>query len=128
MHNESDNYHNELLTIGEKIKASITNLIEKLGGKICMEYYHTETDCERYIFSDTDKNGFGIVYYVNEIFTENGEPYFRLADSEGGYETEWNLDGFTTSELVYLLMDIEGVANYIEENGEEVITDYPEYA
>lgn len=128
MHNESDNYLNELLTIGEKIKVSITNLIEKLGGKICMEYYHTETECDQYTFSDTDDDGFGIAYYVNEIFTENGKPFFRLADSEGGYETEWSLENFTTSELVYLLMDIEGVANYIEENGEEVMTDYPEYA
>lgn len=128
MHNESDNYLNELLAINERVKSSIINLIEKLGGKICMEYYHTECDCDRYTFYNTDNDSFGIAYYVTDIYTEDGVPYFKLADGEGGYETDWTLEFFTSSELVYLLMDIEGVANYVEEEGVEVVTEYPDYA
>ena len=128
MHNESDNYLNELHAIAERVKVSIINLIEKLGGKICMKYYTTETDCDRYTFYDTDTEGFGIAYFVDEIFTDGGKPYFKLSDGEDCYETEWSLDDFNANDLVYLLIELESVANYIEENGEEIVTEYPDYA
>ena len=118
-------FTDRLMEIKKDIDKAIIAWINYLGGKICMEYYHTECDCDRYTFFECDNNGYGREQFVTMIFTQKGKIWINLTDSEGEYNPERSLEEFTASETKYLLEDIENVACYIEKSGEEVVTEYP---
>lgn len=115
-----------LIQIKKEMDNAIIAWMAFLGGAICMEYYHTDCDCDRYTFYETDDNGYGHELYIDRIFTQHGKIWFTMSDSEDSYEVEKTLEEFTTSETKSILADIEGAANYILETGEKVITEYPE--
>ena len=118
----------ELSTIREEIKQTIKEAINQLGGKVCAAYYHAEKDCDRFTFYDTDDNGYGYELFVEQIdTTEDGEPSFSLSDSESTCSVEWTLDNFDTSNLIYLLEDIENIMSCVQKNAGEVVTEYPDY-
>ena len=47
-----------------------------------------------------------------------------LRDTEDCYAMEWSLEDFNASNSNYLLEELEEIANYVEETGKEVVTEY----
>ena len=56
--------------------------------------------------------------------TESGEIEIRLSDTEDCYCPVWDLSDLSATDAMYLLTELEAVAKYIEETGEEVKTEY----
>ena len=122
---EVASYYSEMLeNVRTQIHDAIRELIEKMGGEICTEWYHNERDCTRYTFFDVNNDGYGVELFVDKIFTENGEPYFVLRDSEDGYESEWELADFNASNALYLLQELEEIAECANDEGEEIRKEY----
>ena len=118
----------DLSSIREELKQTIKEAIKQLGGKVCAAYYHAQEDCDRYTFYDTNNDGYGIELFVELINTDDdGEPSFSLSDSESTYSVEWTLEEFDTSNLIYLLEDIEGIMSCVQLNAGKVVTEYPDY-
>ena len=120
-------YHSDMLgNIRTQIHDAIRDIINKMGGEICMRWYHDERDCTPYTFFEVDDDGYGVALTITRIFTENGEPYFELCDSEDGYEVEWELSDFNASNSLYLLQELEEIAECANDDGEEIRKEYDE--
>ena len=124
-------FREQLLGIEKEIQKSITELVQKLGGKVCIRHYQEwNPDHYRNAFFDIDCEGHGFELYLDTVVysPENGVRVL-LHDSEDCQEPVWDLKvDFNTSNSYYLLDELEQVANYIEANGEEVVTEYdPDY-
>ena len=119
-------YGDMLVKVSEQTYDAIRSLVEKMGGTICTQYYHNECDTTRYTFYETNGDGYGVELFVDRVFTENGKLYFAMSDTEDSYETEWALTDFNASNAHYLLQDLEEIAKYLVESGEEIVTEYPE--
>ena len=118
-------YYSDMIEpIRTQIHDAIRELIKKMGGKICTQWYHNERDCTRYTFFEVNPDGYGVELFVNKIFTENGEPYFVMGDSEDSYETEWELADFNASNSLYLLQELEEIAQCADDEGEEIRKEY----
>jgi hypothetical protein len=127
-HNNSSYYADMLGKVREQIVAEALSLIEKLGGNICVSYYHSEVGLDRYTFFETDDDGYGRELFIESITTNpEGEVEFCLSDSEDCYSPTWDISNFTATESLYLLYELEAIAGYVEESGEKVVTDYPDY-
>ena len=47
-----------------------------------------------------------------------------MGDSEDSYETEWELADFNASESLYLLQELEELAQCANDDGEEIRKEY----
>ena len=120
-------YHSDMLgNIRTQIHDAIRDIINKMGGEICTQWYHNEKDCTRYTFFEVNPDGYGVELFVNKIYTVNEEPYFVMGDSEDSYETEWELADFNASNSLYLLEELEEIAECANDEGEEIRKEYGE--
>lgn len=126
--NHNSTYYSDMLgKVREQILESVRSLIEKLGGEICTEYYHSEKDTTRFTFFDTNNDGYGVELFVSKIKTDGDKITFYMSDSEDTYSFEWQLSHFDASNALYLLEDLEEIADCVEIDGGEVVKDYPDY-
>jgi len=117
-------YADMLSNVRTQIQDSVRDLISKLGGMIYVRYYFDEPDVDRYTFFEVNDDGYGVELFINSVRTNAmGDPVFILVDTEDSYEYEWELDDFNASNTLYLLQQLEAVAEYISETGENVVTD-----
>lgn len=128
-HNNSSYYADMLGRVREQIVADALSLIEKLGGRVCPMHYHEWTDMVSYTFFEVDGDGYGRELSLDTILTlPDGNVEVHLSDSESVYCPIWDINDFTATDSLYLLCELEAIADYIEKSGEKVVTDYdPDY-
>lgn len=126
VYHETASYYSEMLAnVRYEILGQITAALEWLGGKVSLQYYHYEKDFDRYTFFEVDNDGYGQELNIDTVEqTESGEIEIRLSDFEECYCPVWNLSDLNATDAMYLLTELEAVAKYIEETGEEVKTEY----
>lgn len=114
-----------LANVRHEILGQITAALEWLGGKVSLQYYHYEKDFDRYTFFEVDNDGYGRELNIDTVEqTKSGEIEIRLSDTEDCYCPVWDLSDLNATDAMYLLTELEAVAKYIEETGEEVKTEY----
>ena len=134
MKKEIKNYHatesyyaDMLAKVRDEILGQVTNIIEILGGRVCVRYYHDdEPDIERNTFFECDNDGYGRELFIDTIVThpETGEIGVMLHDSEDTYNPWWDLSDFSATDALYLLSELEDILAYVREYDEEIVTDW----
>mgnify|MGYP006988881065 FL=1 len=118
-------YANILTALRNEIIGQISSALEWLGGKVCLDYYHTEGNVERYSFYKTDNDGYGVELYVDTVdISYSDEIKIHLSNSEGCYHTEWDLSDLTTTDAIKLLTELENVIEDVQNNNTEIVTEY----
>lgn len=96
-----------------------------LGGRVCVRYYHSEEDLDRYTFFECDGDGYGRELFLDTIFTDGeGRIEILLHDSEDSYNPYWELSDFNASNALYLLEELENIVDFLDENDEDIVTDW----
>lgn len=118
-------YYGDMLTnIRYEILGAISSVLDWLGGKVNVRHYHDECDIDRNAFFDIDNDGHGVELFVDSIeVTESGEIEINLSDTEDAYNYVWDLSDLNESSAYYLLHELEDIAEYVQENGEEVVAE-----
>lgn len=117
-----DSFEDTLSMIRTQILDAATGLVKRLGGKINMNHYFDEGRVDRYTFYDTDKNGYGVELFLDEVSVDKkGNLLASLSDTEETYDITYDQSDFDTSDALYLLKQLEDVAQYVMENGGEVV-------
>ena len=126
VYHETASYYKDMLAnVRYEILGQITAALEWLGGKVSLQYYHYEEGFDRYTFFEVDYDGYGRELNIDTVEqTESGEIEIRLSDTEDCYYPVWDLSDLNATDAMYLLTELESVAKYIEETGEEVKTEY----
>lgn len=125
--NTSTEFHKTLNIVRDQIFDSIRSLMEELGGKVCFRMYHDYDLIDlRYTFFEVDGDGYGRELFLDTalIDARNGEIGIMLHDSEDCYEPWWDLTDMTTTDALYMLEELEQIANFCKENKTKVLTDY----
>lgn len=117
-----DSFEDTLSMIRTQILDAATGIVKRLGGKINMNHYFDEGEVDRYTFYDTDKNGYGVELFLDEVsLDKEGNLLASLSDTEDTYDITYDQSDFDTSDALYLLKQLEDVAQYVMENGGEVV-------
>ena len=126
VYHETASYYSEMLAnVRYEILGQITAALEWLGGKVSLQYYHNEEGFDRYTFFEVDNDGYGRELNIDTVEeTKNGRIEIHLSDTEDCYGPVWDLSDLNATDAMYLLTELEAVAKYIEETGEEVKTEY----
>lgn len=123
-HETASYYADMLANVRNEILGRIQSVVEMLGGKINVRYYHDEADLDRNTFFEVNDDGYGVELYIDLIRTsDSGELEIHLTDTEDSYSCWWDLSDFNASNSLYLLYEVEAIAEYVEESGEEVVTE-----
>lgn len=121
---ETKSYYSDMLkSVRNEILGRIQSVLEWLGGKVYVRYYHDEEpDLYRNAFFEMDDDGHGVELFIESIeITETGEVEVTLQDSEDCYSYVWDLSDFNASNAYYLLDELENIAEYVQENNVEVV-------
>lgn len=126
---KNSNYYSQRIEeIREQIIISVREIMKKLGGKVCLCYYHKE-NCDHitYTFFEVDGDGYGRELFLDTVMIdENGNVNALLYDSDKVYWPIWELEDFNAVDANHLLEELEQVFDYTKENGEEVVKEYEE--
>lgn len=126
--NTSTEFRKTLNIVRDQIFDSIRSLMEKLGGKVCFRMYHEFDIIDlRYTFFEVDGDGYGRELFLDTalIDARNGEIGIMLHDTEDCYEPWWDLADMTTTDALYMLEELEQIAEFHTEHPDkQVLTDY----
>jgi len=126
--NASTEFRKTLNIVRDQIFDSIRSLMEKLGGKVCFRMYHEFDIIDlRYTFFEVDGDGYGRELFLDTalIDARNGEIGIMLHDTEDCYEPWWDLADMTTTDALYMLEELEQIADFHAEHPDkQVLTDY----
>ena len=126
--NASTEFRKTLNIVRDQIFDSIRSLMEKLGGKVCFRMYHEYDIIDlRYTFFEVDGDGYGRELFLDTalIDARNGEIGIMLHDTEDCYEPWWDLADMTTTDALYMLEELEQIADFHAEHPDkQVLTDY----
>ena len=126
--NASTEFRKTLNIVRDQIFDSIRSLMEKLGGKVCFRMYHEFDIIDlRYTFFEVDGDGYGRELFLDTalIDARNGEIGIMLHDTEDCYEPWWDLADMTTTDALYMLEELEQIAEFHTEHPDkQVLTDY----
>ena len=123
----SKEFRTKLNAVRKQILARIKEVMGEIGTKVCVRMYHeydiTET---QYTYFEVDGDGYGKELFVDTVnVSPNGDIDILLHDSEDCYEPMWCLEDLTTTDALYLLEELEEIADFHKENPDkEVLTDY----
>jgi len=124
----STEFRKTLNIVRDQIFDSIRSLMEKLGGKVCFRMYHEFDIIDlRYTFFEVDGDGYGRELFLDTalIDARNGEIGIMLHDTEDCYEPWWDLADMTTTDALYMLEELEQIADFHAEHPDkQVLTDY----
>lgn len=115
-----------LSNVRDEILGQCAHIItDILGGRVCVRYYHSEEDLDRYTFFECDGDGYGRELFLDTIFTDGkGKIGMTLHDSEDAYAPYWDLSDFNASNALYLLEELENIVDFLKENDEDIVTDW----
>ena len=124
----SAKFRTKLNAVRDQIFNRIKEVINDIGTKkICFRMYH-EYDLYdlRYTFFEVDGDGYGRELFLDTLVVKpNGDIDILLHDSEDCYEPMWCLEHLNVTDALYLLEELEEVADFHKENpGKEVLTEY----
>ena len=126
--NTSTEFRKTLNIVRDQIFDSIRSLMEKLGGKVCFRMYHEFDIIDlRYTFFEVDGDGYGRELFLDTALLDarNGEIGIMLHDTEDCYEPWWDLADMTTTDALYMLEELEQIAEFHTEHPDkQVLTDY----
>lgn len=123
----SKEFRKQLSTIKGQIFDRIRKIMGEIGAKVCVRMYHeydiTDT---RYTYFEVDGDGYGRELFVDTVnVSPDGDIDILLHDSEDCYEPMWCLGDMNPVEALYLLEELEEIADFHKENpGKEVLTEY----
>ena len=126
VYHETASYYKDMLAnVRHEILGQVTDVLDWLGGKVSLQYYHYEEGFDRYTFFEVDNDGYGRELNIDTVEqNESGEIEIRLSDLEECYCPVWDLSDLSSTDALYLLIELEEVAKYIQETEEEVKTEY----
>ena len=124
-------YYNEMLNgidgVYPKVVKSIKEIMETLGGKVCVRMYrdYDLTDMH-YTYFEVDGDGYGRALFLDTIvMSKDGNVNILLNEAEDCYEPVWNLDEMNTVEAIYVLEELEDIAQFHEDNPDkEILKEY----
>ena len=120
-------FRKKLNNVKEQIFISIHRLMEQLGGKVCFRMYHDFDLIDlRYTFFEVDGDGYGRELFVDTaVRTPAGDIDIMLHDTEDCYEPVWCLADMTTTDALYMLEELEQIADFHAEHPDKpVLTEY----
>jgi len=127
MQNNSTYYRQILDNVKSQIFGSIRSLMKKLGGRVCFRMYHEYDFIDiRYTFFEVDGDGYGRELFLDTATTsKNKKINILLHDSEDCYEPVWVLEDLTPVDALYMLEELEQIAEFHEKNPDkEVLKEY----
>lgn len=125
--NTSTEFRKTLNIVRDQIFDSIRSLMEKLGGKVCFRMYHYDITDTYYTYFEVDGDGYGRELFLDTalIDARNGEIGIMLHDTEDCYEPWWDLTDMTTTDALYMLEELEQIAEFHAEHPDKpVLTEY----
>lgn len=126
-HETASHYMDILINVGNGLKSQIKERLSQMGGKVCVAHYtQNEPNLDRYVFFQLDDDGYGLELFITQVNTENGEPEFVLQDSEQTCEVTRSLNEFSTSELLYVLEQLEDIMQYAADEDEDIVAEWQE--
>ena len=123
----SKEFRKHLGFIKDQIFDCIREIMDEIGPKVCVRMYHdydiTDT---RYTYFEVDGDGYGRELFVDTVnVSPNGDIDILLHDTEDCYEPMWDLGDLNTTDALYLLEELEEIANFHKENPDkELLTEY----
>lgn len=128
-HETASYYNDKLELIRKDILSQIESVAEKLGGRICLRYYHDELGLPNYNFfeaiDDFDgATGSRLLFTDTLITNEFGVIEVMMHDIGDNYMPYRTLSGFDATEALYLLDELENILKHIEDTGEKPIRDW----
>ena len=124
----SKEFRTKLNAVRKQILTRIKEVMGEIGTKVCVRMYHeydiTET---QYTYFEVDGDGYGRELFIDTVLVDarDGKIGIMLHDSEDCYEPWWDLEDLTTTDALYLLEELEEIADFHKENPDkEVLTDY----
>jgi hypothetical protein len=124
----SKEFRTKLNAVRNQILDRIREVMGEIGTKVCVRMYHdydiTDT---RYTYFEVDGDGYGRELFIDTVLVDarDGKIGIMLHDSEDCYEPWWDLEDLTTTDALYLLEELEEIADFHKENPDkEVLTDY----
>jgi hypothetical protein len=126
MLDNSTYYWQMLENVKGQIFDSIRFLMEKLGGKVCFRMYH-EYDLidARYTFFEVDGDGYGRELFLDTATASGDEINILLHDTDDRYEPVWALEDLNPVDALYMLEELEQIANFHEENpNKKILAEY----
>lgn len=126
MQNNSTYYQQMLDNVKEQIFDSIRSLMENLGGRVCFRMYHEYGLIDlRYTFFEVDGDGYGRELFLDTATASGDEINILLHDTEDCYEPVWELEDLNPTDALYMLEELEQIAEFHEENPDKkVLTEY----
>ena len=128
MKETSKEFRMKLNAIKNQILSRIIEVMGEIGTKVCVRMYHeydiTET---QYTYFEVDGDGYGRELFIDTVLVDarDGSIGIMLHDTEDIYEPWWSLEDLTTTDALYLLEELEEIADFHKENpNKEVLTDY----
>ena len=122
--NTSTEFRKTLNIVRDQIFDSIRSLMEELGGKVCFRMYHDYDLIDlRYTFFEVDGDGYGRELFLDTalIDARNGEIGIMLHDTEDCYEPWWDLADMTTTDALYMLEELEQIAEFHAEHPDKPV-------
>ena len=124
----SKEFRTKLNAVRKQILNRIKEVMGEIGTKVCVRMYHeydiTET---QYTYFEVDGDGYGRELFIDTVLIDarDGKIGIMLHDSEDCYEPWWDLEDLTTTDALYLLEELEEIADFHKENPDkEILTDY----
>lgn len=124
----SKEFRTKLNAVRKQILNRIKEVMDEIGTKVCVRMYHeydiTET---QYTYFEVDGDGYGRELFIDTVLIDarDGKIGIMLHDSEDCYEPWWDLEDLTTTDALYLLEELEEIADFHKENPDkEILTDY----
>lgn len=122
----ADDFCKALGIIRDQIHDKIRALLERLGGSVYVRYYHDyPADITRYTFFDISDEGYGTELFLEQVTVmSDGEINVHLVDSEDCSDYLWNLSDFNATNSYYFLQELEAIAEWVSEHGNEVASNW----
>ena len=117
----------KLNAVRNQIFDRIREVMNEIGPKVCVRMYqdYDLTDMH-YTYFEVDGDGYGRELFIDTVVVKpSGDIDILLHDSEDCYEPMWCLEDLTATDALYLLEELEEIADFHKENPDkELLTEY----
>ena len=121
----SKEFRAEMNAIRDKIFSRIIEVMGEIGDKVCVRMYHDYNLISNlYTFFMVNRDGYGVVLHLDMVSTGD-DIEIVLTDYDDCYEETWELGDLSTTDALYLLEELEEIADFHKNNPDkEVLTEY----
>ena len=124
----SKEFRTKLNAVRNQILDRIREVMGEIGTKVCVRMYHEYDLIDiRYTYFEVDGDGYGRELFIDTVLIDarDGKIGIMLHDSEDCYEPWWDLEDLNPTDALYLLEELEEIADFHKENPDkEILTDY----